>query len=146
MLTLERFAALAASYGADLQRWPEALRDEADTLLTHSPEARAFLAEARVLDSALAAGGADPDEAHWQEVALVRLRLGVEAEIAATRPPAREPSWFVLPWRFGWFGVATGSSLAVAAGLLIGMLYMPASSPDIVQTMFQPSPIDILAE
>jgi len=145
MLTLKRFAALAASYGADLGRWPEEARNEAAALLARSPEARAHLAEASALDSALAAN-TSPGEARWEEAALVRLRLGVEAEIAARPRTARALSRLVLPWQFGWLGMASGGGLAVAAGLAVGMLYMPASSSDIVQMMFQPAPIDILAE
>lgn len=146
MLTLRRFAALAASYGADLNHWPEELRDEASVLLAESSEARALIAEAGALDGVLASAGASHAEMDWQEPALVRLRLGVEAEIAGMRRPARKPLRRVLPWHLNWLGMATGSSLAVAAGLATGVLYMPASSPDIVQMMFQPAPIDILAE
>jgi len=144
MLTLKRFVALAASYGADLGRWPEDMRDEADALLAASPEARMLLEEARTLDKALVG------PAVWQhgeqEAALVRLRNGVEARIAggAVPEPARRP-----PRRLHlrWLGMATGSGLAIAAGLAIGVLDVPAaSSPDIVQMMFQPAPIDILVE
>jgi hypothetical protein len=146
MLTLERFAELAASYGADFDRWPDELRDEAEAFVAGSSEARARLAEARALDGILAAAGVGLDEAEWQKAALARLRLGVEAEIAGMRGPAREASRLALPLRFNWLGMATGSGIAVAAGLAIGLLYMPTSSPDIVQMMFQPAPIDILAE
>lgn len=140
MLTLKRFAALAASYGANIDRWPEDLRDEADAFLAESPEARALLAQAGLLDRVLA----DGDEASWQDAALVRLRLGVEARIATAAVTAhRQPRLFDLRW----LGLATGSGLVLAAGLTAGVMITPAaSSPDIVQMMFQPAPIDILAE
>jgi len=144
MLTLKRFATLAASYGADLDRWPEDIRGEANELLAASPEARALLEQARTLDTALVGN------AVWQlgeqEAALVRLRIGVASRIADTAglKPAQRPSWRL---DLRWLGMAAGSGLAVAAGLAIGVLDVPAaSSPDIVQIMFQPAPIDILAE
>ncbi len=143
MLTLKRFAALAASYGADLRRWPEDIQDEADAFLAASPEARALLEEARALDGVLSG------EAEWlpddQDAALVRLRLGVEARIAgATRPARVQRQSRMLDLR--WLGMATGSGLAVAAGLALGVIDLPATSPDIVQIILQPSPIGILVE
>lgn len=142
MLTIRRFAALAASYGADLDRWPETARDEAKALSTRSPEARALLAEAGALDTVMAV----PEEAPWPDAALVRLRLGVEARISETASvvPATRRRRFFGP---RWLGLAAGSGLAVVAGLAVGVFVTPAApSPDIVQMMFQPAPIDILAE
>ena len=144
MLTLKRFAALAASYGADLYRWPEDIQDEAKALLAESAEARAAFAEARALDRALSGASGREENAYWQEAALARVRLGVEAEIAGMAGHAHMRG----QWRFidlRWLGIAAGSGFAVAAGLMIGILDMPASAPDIMQMMFQPS-IDILAE
>lgn len=50
-MTPERFRALLESYGADLERWPEAERAAAHALLAHTrPELEQLLAEARSLD------------------------------------------------------------------------------------------------
>jgi hypothetical protein len=157
MLTLGRFKAMAESYGADLQRWPEEVRGEAEALLTGSPQARAVLDQARALDTAIEAAGARADAAFWrlgeQDAALVRLRSRVAARIAASagyRPPRQQMSsargqgglWLQL----GWLGMATGSGVAIAAGLLIGAMYASAPEPDSVLTMLQAAPIHILAD
>lgn len=56
----ERFEHLLAAYGADFARWPEAERAEgAAYAAAHGGEVDATLIEARELDAALNAGGAD---------------------------------------------------------------------------------------
>ena len=55
MMPLARFAVLADSYGADLERWPQAVREPAREFLSVSAEARTLLEEARELDAAIAA-------------------------------------------------------------------------------------------
>ena len=89
MLTLRRFRTMADSYGADLLRWPDGARAEAQALLNASPAARALLDEARTLDHAIEAAGASEDAVLWelltgQDAAMARLRSGVEARIAAS--------------------------------------------------------------
>lgn len=49
-MSLERFAALAETYGADIDRWPEADRFAALSLAGRSEEARNLLADAHGLD------------------------------------------------------------------------------------------------
>ena len=82
MLTLRRFRTMADSYGADLLRWPDGARAEAQALLKASPAARALLDEARTLDDAIEAAGASEDAVLWepdgQDAAMARLRSGVE--------------------------------------------------------------------
>ncbi|HCR14485.1 MAG TPA: hypothetical protein PKD41_18830, partial [Solidesulfovibrio sp.] len=58
MMPLEEFETLAASYGAQLRRWPEASQEAARELLATSPRARAVLHAAAALDTALAAASA----------------------------------------------------------------------------------------
>lgn len=53
-MTLERFVELLDVHGADLGRFPEAERAEAERLLVESVEARGALEEAKLLDGALA--------------------------------------------------------------------------------------------
>jgi hypothetical protein len=152
MLTLKRFRAKAESYGADLKRWPEALRGEGEALLKVSPEARAVLDEARRLDQAIAAGSAEEDARLWppgeQDAALARLRASVVARIAAppgSRPEHRRAGW-ALSLRLRWAGLVTAGGFAIMAGLLIGGLYAGTPEPDSVLTILQPQPIEILAD
>jgi len=160
---LERFRALAESYGAALERWPAEARGEAAALLRESAEARAILGEARVLDEAIAAASREGDAVLWaaaggRDAALARLRSGVEARIAAgARAPARGAwrrrwdwvaGWAVSSVGLRWAGAAAGGGVAVAAGLLIGAMYAagPATAADNVFAILQPAPIHILAE
>ena len=143
MLTLKRFKTLTDSYGADLLRWPEQERAAAQTLLEKSAEARALLADARMLDDALAMASARQSAAHLrhhnEEATLARLRSGVAARIAATG--GRSRGWSGP----GWVSLATAGSLAVVAGLVIGALYNPpGASADALTTLLQPAPIDKL--
>ncbi len=160
MLTLGQFAALADSFGAELQRWPDAVRDEAAALLQESPQARARLAKARMLDEAIMAAGAEADAllqpSGGPDAALVRLRAGVAARLGSST--ARQPKRWRLAWVFagmarlplstnlGWVGMATGSGFAIAAGLFIGSLYAPAPPSNNVLTMLQSAPIQMLAD
>lgn len=157
MLTLRRFRAMAGSYGADLWRWPEAVRANARALLADEPEARAILEEARTLDEAIEAASAREDATTWQPgeaaAALARLRSGVDARIAAATPSRRRSGWALAaagPWghalHLGWVGLATGGGFAIMAGLLIGALYGSVPEPDAVLMMLQPAPIHALVE
>ncbi len=159
MVTLRWFRAMADSYGADLQRWPEEARGKAQALLSVSPQARTLLDEARALDDAIAAASAREDAARWrpgeQTAALARLRSGVEARIASAtvrRPvhrragssPAGGRQWALLP-QLRWLGMATGSGFAIIAGLLLGSMYA-APGTEGVLTMLQPTLIQILTD
>lgn len=86
MLTLKRFKALTDSYGADPERWPEAMRLDAEALLRASAEARRVLAQARALDEAIDASSTREEALRWppgqDEAALARLRARVAARLA----------------------------------------------------------------
>jgi hypothetical protein len=162
MLTLRRFKALADSYGAELRRWPDDLRGEAEAFLKVSPQARTLLAEARKLDAAIGMANAAEDAGFWppgeQGAALARLRSGVAGRIASSsvRKSATRPLGWVLAGRAhdlitthgAVVGMATGSGVAMAAGLLIGVMYVsaPVPAPDNVLAMLQAAPIHILAD
>jgi len=159
MLTLKRFKAMTGSYGADLLRWPEQERAAAQTLLEGSAEARALLADARMLDEALAMASARQSAAHrhnnHEDVALARLRSAVAARIAAASGRSRVSlleralsitTRGVLSTPLGWAGLATACSLAVVAGLVIGSLYTPPGASDALLTLLQPAPIDNLGD
>ena len=51
--TLERFRALIETYGGDARRWPDDVRDAAQSFAATSDAARAELAAAQRLDTAL---------------------------------------------------------------------------------------------
>jgi len=147
MLTLRRFTRMADIYGADLRRWPAHVRADAQALLTVSPEARAILGDAQVLDEAIDAARAREHATLFRpgdsDAALARVRAGVAARIAAS--VARRPSW-VLPWQLWWLGMAAGSGLAVAVGLLLGTTVGSEPAPDNFLAMLQPAPIHMLAD
>ena len=160
MLTLKRFMALADSYGAQLQRWPEEARGDAEALLRVSSQARTIFAKARTLDEAIHTASAQENALLWQpsdqEAALARLRSTVAAGIAASsvhQPNNGRWGW-VLPagagWislaRPGWIGLATSSCFVVAAGILIGSTYGAAPPSNDLQAMLQPMPIHVLAD
>jgi hypothetical protein len=146
MMTLRRFSALAASYGADLRRWPGTERGRAETLLASSSEARAALEEARRLDHRIAAArGPLPD---GQDAALARLRAGVAARIAAPRPRPSIASWLGLAW-WAWqpqrAGIVAGG-IAIIAGLAIGALFPAEPEGEGLMAVLQPVPIHMLAD
>jgi hypothetical protein len=149
MLTLRRFEALAASYGADLARWPDDVRDSARALVDRSPHARALLDRAQRLDAAVALAGSDA--AQWgsggQSAALARLRSGVQARIAAV-PQNQRAFRLGLSWAdLRWVGMVTGAGCAVTAGLVIGAnLSVPPPSGETLQALLQPAPIGLLED
>lgn len=52
-MTLEEFEEALDAHGADLARWPESVRKDADALLTASATARAVLADRQAVEAAL---------------------------------------------------------------------------------------------
>jgi hypothetical protein len=153
MLTLRRFRELAESYGGDLQRWPQETRDGAQALLNVSSQARAFLDAERALDDAIAEASARSDAAARRisedDAALARLRSVVTARIAVSSPRHHPAHWHraresfrrvngVISSHLIWVGMATGSSLAIIVGFLIGALYASEPASDAVLSMLQP--------
>ena len=159
MMALRRFQSLAGSYGADLQRWPEAERDAARALLRDSPAARSVLAAAQRLDAAIVAASSQERAATWQpgeaDAALTRLRSGVASGIAASarRQPTARRGWTSATWRpwarfspIGVASVAASGAIAVMAGLLIGTLYTAEPPPEGLLATLQPAPIHPLED
>ena len=148
MMTLERFRTLADSYGADLRRWPQPLRPQARALLESSAEAREVIALAGELDEAIMAAGSAHRESLWSgdrpEAALVRLRNGVAARVGAkgaagttTRAAHNGPR------RMRWISLATAASVAILAGVLLGIRYPPIVSQQDLLALLQPVPIQL---
>ena len=159
MLSLKRFASLASSYGADLERWPAEMQADARELLDASPEARTIFAAVRAEDRAISAARRREEGALWhpgeQDAALARLRSGVAARLASTPATRSARAWsrwslppvraWVLP-HLGSLGLATSGGIALMAGLLIGSLSGAAPAPTSVLAAFQATPLHILAD
>lgn len=142
MLTFERFEALAQSYGANLQRWPEEVRTEAQWLLVVSSQARRVLAEAQRLDDRIMAPAIRREPTpHEQVAALARLRSGVAARLAASVSPPR-----VQRTDAGWGGFATAATVAVVLGVLIGTTHSHALPPTNMLAILQPAPMQIFEQ
>lgn len=167
MMTLKRLKALAGSYGADLQRWPQKERAAARELLDSSEQARDFLEQERSLDEGIAAAAAHRDAGHgWggaeddghgghgpaseQDAALARLRASVSARIATEEAQQRPIGWpgsRASPLRMRRLGLATSAAFAIIAGLLVGGLYGPAPAPaGALSALLQPATLELLAD
>lgn len=146
MLKIERLTALVRSYGANSDLWPVEERGDALALLEISKAARAVLAEERLLDDALAGALKHQESRRMSPVehdaALARLRTNVAARIArASAEPSGFRGRFFAHVRglwpdLNWLGLSSGSGIAVAAGLFIGM-HFPAlsASGDLLSTL-----------
>ncbi len=153
MMTLKRFRTLADSYGADLRRWPERLRPQARHLLESSAEAKEIMAGAGELDDAIIAARAARSDGVWSgdrpEAALERLRYSVAARIRPASPATAARATPIrtarnAPRRAGWIGLATAASVAVLAGLVLGIRYSPAAPQQDVLALLQPAPVQLL--
>lgn len=111
---LGRFAELAAAYGADFDRWPDAERFRALALAGGSEEARALLADAHELDAAL--DRLDPPPPPPAALA---------ARVAALRSDDAPSVPFFSPLAAA-AGRATVFAMAAAAGLYLGLSLAPA--------------------
>lgn len=154
MMTIRNFRTLADSYGGDISRWPERARLQARALCDSSAAAQEIIAKARDLDAAIAAAAAARRESVWAgdrpEAALVRLRNGVAARISAA--PARAAGGAPIPTvprgprRLGWLGLATAASVAILAGVVLGVLYSQGASNQELLALLQPAPIQLLTD
>jgi hypothetical protein len=173
MLSLDRFKTLTRSYGAAPDRWPHNERAEAELLLQHSAQARQLVEEARALDVALGfthtanddglelhAGGlhagAAPGTGAMGELNQLRSAVTQRISHAVREQPRRRARLGWLPGKLawnrgssfggshlGWVGAATGGSLVIAAGLLIGWMQAPQPTPVDVDWIpfLQPAPV-----
>lgn len=109
-MTEERFAALAAAYGADVGRWPEGEREAARTLAAGAEARRVLAAEA------------DLDHLLWQATTTAPSHALSETVIALA--PAARSAGGVLRW-LAALGVAGGMAIACAAGVAMGATFAP---------------------
>ncbi|MFZ0550631.1 MAG: hypothetical protein WAU49_15825 [Steroidobacteraceae bacterium] len=151
MMTLKRLQKLADSYGADLRRWPQRLHPRARTLLESSAQAREIMAGASEIDQAIGAAAIARSEDLWSrdrpEAALARLRNGVAARIGRATSVADEALIRAArggPGRVRWISLATAASVAILAGVVLGIVYSPAASHQDLLALLQPGPIQLL--
>ncbi|WP_291201959.1 hypothetical protein [Hyphomonas sp.] len=115
-MTEDRLIELIEAWGADPSAYPEADRAAARALLAAHPQRFAdALAEARVLDAALA---------RMPEI-LPSTTL-TDALVASAPKPRRAAGGFGLP-KFAPWAPASGFA-ALAAGLFMGVMVAPAAS------------------
>jgi len=110
-MTEERFAALAAAYGADIGRWPEGEREAARGLAVR-PDLRALLESEADLDHQL-----------WQATIAAPSHRLSEAVIAMA-PAPRRAGGGLARWLTA-VGVASGMAAACAAGVAMGATFAP---------------------
>ncbi|MGA0600078.1 hypothetical protein ACO2Q3_05165 [Caulobacter sp. KR2-114] len=110
-MTDERFAALAAAYGADIGRWPEGEREAARRLAAQAPARDVLAAES------------DLDHLLWQATTAAPSHALSEAVIAMA-PPARRTGGEILRW-LAAVGVAGSMVAACAAGVVMGATFAP---------------------
>ena len=131
MMTLERFEALLQSHGADLKRWPEAERAEAQHLLLQGrPELQQALHEAAALDALL-----DLHEVPAPGAALLQ-------RVAASAPSRQRRPWWWAGAGLAAMGLA--GSLAGALAMSAVLRSQPAPAADWLQrgTAFSALPAD----
>ena len=115
-MTSERFSALAAAYGGDIDRWPESERWPARAYVQSHPEARPILLQQAQLDAALAAW-AVPNPTASLAAGIFRNVLDRQALL-----------WRVRIWLSG-----AGAAAALAGGVAAGMGLVAVSTPSPTQ-------------
>ena len=90
-MTPDTVRRLMVLHGGDLRHWPEALREEAETLLSASRELRALLEQGSELDQALRAASL-PVDVTDRRLRLVIKRAAREIADLTRRPQAKRPS------------------------------------------------------
>lgn len=119
VLSAERFATLAEAYGADLRRWPAALRAAAEARLADDPQARSVLADAARLDDLL--------EAH-------RVAAPDAALIGRVLAQAPQPGLIWSRAKLWWSGL--GLAGAGLAGGLAGAAALWLATPMLADHQF----------
>lgn len=120
-MSLEAFEDGLDRYGADLARWPEALRPPAERLLAESSPARAAWHDAGLIDDFLASrseAGSQPD--------LVDKILARQRALAPAEAPAIHAG-FRRKWPNS-LGPALLCAAFVLFGAAAGFMVMPAAS------------------
>ena len=122
-MELETFGRLLVIQGADLSRWPEADRHEAELLLAWSSEAKRLRDEAARIDHALRQAGSTVSA---EAVERVLARIEAAADGAAR---AEDDAFAILPraMRAPWIAAAMMATMVVI-GFLLGGVTAPTES------------------
>jgi hypothetical protein len=126
-----RFRALLASFGADLARWPETERQQAEEFAASSAEATRWLAEERRLDELLDAA---PDLA----VSPMLLRRVAEIPIRHRHPGTAPELAQVFGRLRNWL---MGLAAVAAMGAVVGVVTPEPSSRGDAQIADELSPL-----
>lgn len=110
-MTPARFAALAAAYGSDIERWPLGERQAAKDHLRHAPDAAALLEVEAGLDAALMA---------WT---LPGPGAALVTQIIATTERQRSRMRRLRVWLS-----SLGAAATLTGGVAAGMLLVPVPS------------------
>jgi hypothetical protein len=115
----ERFLALAASYGANPARWPQAERDAAEKYFSVNAQARVLLAEAAKLDDALDGAARVEDSSALEARIMAAFDAGSGANIVSRAAGwLRDRVWPGAPlWQ-----PATAFALSLMIGVGAGFL------------------------
>lgn len=136
-----RFREMIDIHGASIERWPEAERDAAATLLEHNAAAREALAETALLGRLLDAAEPPPPSTD--------LRAALARRFAERRPRRQWTRWLttVAPVPSGWGVVRPAFAFAVfvmviAAAVMIGERG-PAVAPPAPTVVQYPPTVDL---
>ncbi|WP_119460427.1 hypothetical protein [Rhodospirillaceae bacterium SYSU D60014] len=133
-MTLQRFEAITAAYGARPDRWPAAERDAANALLADSAAARTLLEGAAALDGLLDMVPAPAPAPTMRAAILAAAPRAATLSLAGRLAEA----WRAFSGEFGGFRaagpvLAASLLLGVAAGSLLSDGAGGASDPDLLQ-------------
>ncbi len=118
-MDLSTFTNLLDEHGPVLERWPEALRSDAEALLSTSSEAVDALADAQTLANLLAAMSEAPAPSY------------LAGRIVASAVEMTDPWLKLLNWLQGrlWRPVLA-AGLPLAFGFALGMVQLPTTEED----------------
>ncbi|WP_062382297.1 hypothetical protein [Pseudomonas abietaniphila] len=134
-MTPERFAQLADAYGANLNHWPEAVREDARRLIaTGDSRVSVALDQAAWLDKRL-----DTHQAAQPDVLLMQKIVASAFAVERRSFWARYSTW--LP-SMGFVGVGLAG---IAAGMLVVSLSLPLTgTPDVLPSVFDHGDADLM--
>jgi hypothetical protein len=113
-LSRDRFAALAAAFGADIDRWPPHERAAAHALLRAYPDVEAWLAPERKLDQMMAAWHVAPPPPFLGAAMAGGLTTGIMLAIDTATPRMASPSFYEATVLGAPFNLESGDSTAGA--------------------------------
>jgi hypothetical protein len=128
-MTPERLEQLADTWGADLQRWPEAERVAAQALLARDASSRSLLARAAELDALLDAHAIAPPDASLLRAVLAGAPG--HAPDGAPRGAAgqRKRRQWLRNWWWSGAGVAGVGLVGTAVGAMAVAMALSAVTP-----------------